>query len=169
MARAPACRWQSFSTAIMALRARRVRDRSVQLRTIQETPRQYPLSFDRDMTTLLYGIPNCDTVKKARNWLAEHAQPFDFHDFKKQGLDRAQVALWLEQLDWTVLVNRKGTTWRALSDERKAAVVGADSALELMLAFPSVVKRPVLHEANTVSVGFSDAKYRQIFNLPAPT
>jgi arsenate reductase len=73
------------------------------------------------MTTTLYGIPNCDTVKKARTWLAEHGQDFVFHDFKKQGLDRETVAGWLEQLDWDVLVNRKGTTWRKLSDERRKA------------------------------------------------
>ena len=132
---------------------------------VKKRPRQHLPSFEPDMTTLLYGIPNCDTVKKARSWLTLHAQPFDFHDFKKQGLDRAHVAAWLEQLDWTVLVNRKGTTWRALADERKAAVVDAASALELMLDFPSVVKRPVLQEANNVSVGFSDEKYRQIFHI----
>jgi arsenate reductase (glutaredoxin) len=112
----------------------------------------------------LFGIPNCDTVKKARTWLAEQQLPFDFHDFKKQGLDRDTVALWLAQQDWEVLVNRKGTTWRGLPDERKAAVTGKDSALDLMLEFPSVVKRPVLLDADRkVHVGFSDAMYRQIF------
>jgi arsenate reductase len=72
---------------------------------------------------------------------------FTFHDFKKQGLERATVAAWLEQLDWEVLVNRKGTTWRGLPDERKAAVVDKASALALMLEFPSVIKRPVLEGA----------------------
>ena len=117
------------------------------------------------MKKTLYGIPNCDTVKKARTWLAEHAQPFDFHDFKKQGLERATVAAWLAELDWEVLVNRKGTTWRNLPDERKAAVTGADAALELMLEFPSVIKRPVLVGAGAASVGFSDALYRQKFGI----
>jgi arsenate reductase len=117
------------------------------------------------MKKTLYGIPNCDTVKKARTWLADHAQPFDFHDFKKQGLERATVAAWLDQLDWEVLVNRKGTTWRKLSDERRAAVVDKASALELMLEQPSVVKRPVLAGAGQLAVGFSDQQYRQIFSL----
>jgi arsenate reductase (glutaredoxin) len=115
------------------------------------------------MTTTLYGIPNCDTVKKARTWLAEHGIDFSFHDFKKQGLERATVAAWLEQLDWEVLVNRKGTTWRGLPDQRKAAVLDKASALALMLEFPSVVKRPVLEGAGATSVGFSPALYADKF------
>jgi arsenate reductase (glutaredoxin) len=115
------------------------------------------------MTKTLYGIPNCDTVKKARTWLAEHAIDFTFHDFKKQGLERATVAAWLEQLDWEVLVNRKGTTWRGLPDERKATVQDKASALALMLEFPSVVKRPVLEGAGATSVGFSPAMYQDKF------
>ncbi len=117
------------------------------------------------MTIFLYGIPNCDTVKKARVWLAANAQEFTFHDVKKQGLNLATVTGWLDQLDWTVLVNRKGTTWRGLTDAQRAAVIDAASAAELMLAYPSVIKRPVLARAEQLSVGFSDAQYRQIFNL----
>ena len=114
----------------------------------------------------LYGIPNCDTVKKARTWLAERGSAVEFHDFRKQGLERDTVAHWLGQLDWEVLVNRKGTTWRGLPDARKAAVADAASALELMLEFPSVIKRPVLSmPGGAVHVGFSDAQYRQLFNL----
>ena len=93
------------------------------------------------MKKTLYGIPNCDTVKKARTWLADHGQAFEFHDFKKQGLDRATVAGWLEQVGWEVLVNRKGTTWRNLPEERRMQVVDKASALELMLENPSVIKR----------------------------
>lgn len=115
------------------------------------------------MKTTLYGIPNCDTVKKARTWLAAQGQDVDFHDFKKQGLDRVTAARWLEQLEWDVLVNRKGTTWRKLSDERKAAVSDKDTALVLMLEQPSVIKRPVLERDGTVSVGFSEAKYAEMF------
>ena len=115
------------------------------------------------MTKTLYGIPNCDTVKTARTWLAEHGHDFTFHDFKKQGLERATVAAWLEQLDWEVLVNRKGTTWRGLPDERKAAVLDKASALALMLEFPSVIKRPVLAGAGPTSVCFSPAMYADKF------
>lgn len=117
------------------------------------------------MTTLLYGIPNCDTVKKARTWLSAHEQDATFHDFKKQDLTRDVVSAWLEQLDWTVLVNRKGSTWRNLDEAHKAGVQDAASALELMLASPSVIKRPVLATGGRYHVGFSDAQYRLIFNL----
>lgn len=115
------------------------------------------------MTTTLYGIPNCDTVKKARTWLAEHGQEVAFHDFKKAGLSRDLVAGWLDQLDWETLVNRKGTTWRKLSDERRAQVVDRDSALALMLEHPSVVKRPVLAGPGVLNVGFSDDQYGRLF------
>lgn len=115
------------------------------------------------MKTTLYGIPNCDTVKKARTWLAEHGHDFEFHDFKKQGLDRATAAGWLEQLDWETLVNRKGTTWRKLTDERRAQVVDKAGALELMLENPSVIKRPVLAGTGPLSVGFSPEQYAAKF------
>ncbi len=117
------------------------------------------------MTITLYGIPNCDTVKKARTWLAAQQIDFTFHDFKKQGLERASVEAWLQQLPWDVLINKKGTTWRALSDERKAATVDAASALELMLENPSIIKRPVLDKDGQFSVAFSDAQYSAIFGL----
>jgi len=115
------------------------------------------------MSITLYGIPNCDTVKKARTWLDTHGHPYSFHDFKKAGLTQATVAGWLKQVDWETLVNRKGTTWRGLPDERKAAIVDAASAMALMLETPSVVKRPVLVGAGTTHVGFSDDSYQQIF------
>ncbi len=111
----------------------------------------------------LYGIPNCDTVKKARTWLGDQGQAFDFHDFKKQGLDAATAAAWLTQIDWQVLVNRKGTTWRNLPDERKAAVQDSASALALILEHQSVIKRPVLDRGGKFSVGFSDAQYQDLF------
>jgi len=115
------------------------------------------------MTINLYGIPNCDTVKKARTWMAAQGHEIDFHDFKKQGLERATAAAWLEQLDWEVLVNRKGTTWRKLPEERKAAVTSKAAALELMLEQPSVIKRPVLDCDGKCSVGFSDSQYQDLF------
>jgi arsenate reductase len=115
------------------------------------------------MTITLYGIPNCDTVKKARVWLAGQQLDFSFHDFRKQGLERATVQQWLTQLPWDVLVNRKGTTWRGLTDERKAAIVDAASALPLMLELPALIKRPVLDLDGRYSVGFSELQYGQIF------
>ena len=115
------------------------------------------------MTTTLYGIPNCDTVKKARTWLADNGHDFTFHDFKKQGLSRELVEGWLKDLDWETLVNRKGMTWRNLPDERKAQIVDNDSAIALMLENPSVIKRPVLVGRGPASVGFSAAQYATKF------
>jgi len=115
------------------------------------------------MTTTLYGIPNCDTVRKARTWLDQRGISYTFHDLKKAGITREQVDRWLATVGWEVLVNRKGTTWRALSDERKAAVNDAASAAALMIEVPSVIKRPVLCTGDNAHVGFSDALYQQIF------
>lgn len=130
---------------------------------IRRRPRASPAISTIIMKRTLYGIPNCDTVKKARTWLADNGHEFTFHDFKKQGLDRATVAKWLEQLDWEVLVNRKGMTWRNLTDEQKAAVTDKASALDLMLSNPSVIKRPVLDRGGKFSVGFSADQYRALF------
>lgn len=115
------------------------------------------------MSTILYGIPNCDTVKKARTWLDQHGVAYTFHDFKKAGLDAGTVRGWLRHVDWETLVNRKGTTWRGLDEARKQTVADADSALALMLEAPSVIKRPVLQTGESAHVGFSDALYQQIF------
>jgi len=91
----------------------------------------------------LHGIPNCDTVKKARAWLEEQGQPYAFHDFKKAGVPEAELDRWIAELGWEKLVNRAGTTWRKLDEATRAAVVDAASARALMLAQPSVIKRPV--------------------------
>ena len=115
------------------------------------------------MSITLYGIPNCDTVKKARTWLDANKTDYVFHDFKKNGITRELIAGWLKDVPWDVLVNRKGTTWRGLSDEQKAAVTDNASATELMLASPSVIKRPVLTGAGKTQVGFSADLYQQTF------
>ncbi|MEO0316688.1 MAG: hypothetical protein RL404_365 [Pseudomonadota bacterium] len=109
----------------------------------------------------LYGIPNCDSVKKARTWLEGRGIAYAFHDFKKAGLDAATVSGWLRTQPWEVLVNRKGLTWRGLTDTQKAAVIDADSATALMMANPSVIKRPVIVKGATVVVGYDIEKYEQ--------
>ena len=115
----------------------------------------------------LYGIPNCDTVKKARVWLQEQGIDFVFHNFKKDGLDRDTIETWLTQVGLDVLINRKGTTWRTLSDEQKASSENRDDAIALMLASPSVIKRPVLHiatkDTQQVTVGFTPQLYQSLF------
>ncbi|MBI3284588.1 MAG: ArsC family reductase [Burkholderiales bacterium] len=122
------------------------------------------------MTTsiTLYGIPNCDTVKKARTWLQEQGIAFHFHDFKKDGLQRQTIQSWLPHVALDVLINRKGTTWRALSAQQKASAADTDQAIALMLAAPSIIKRPVLHIVDGggtqgLSVGFSAQQYQTIF------
>jgi len=103
----------------------------------------------------LYGIPNCDTVKKARTWLTDHGINYTFHDFKKQGVPEAQLDHWLKTVGWETVVNRKGTMWRGLDDATKASVVDTASARAVVLGAPSVVKRPVVVWADgTVTVGF---------------
>ena len=94
--------------------------------------------------TTLYGIPNCDTVKKARAWLEEHQVDYAFHDFKKSGVPAARLDAWITALGWQALVNRKGTTWRKLDPAEQAAVHDAASAKVLIQAYPSVIKRPVV-------------------------
>ncbi|TWG79709.1 Spx/MgsR family transcriptional regulator [Cupriavidus gilardii J11] len=115
------------------------------------------------MTVLLHGIPNCDTVKKARTWLESNGVAYTFHDFKKQGVSDAMLRGWLEQVPLSVLLNRKGTTWRALSDADKARADDADGAIALMQANPSLIKRPVLQHGNKVSVGFAADQYAALF------
>ena len=111
------------------------------------------------MSLVVYGIPNCNTVKKARTWLDEQGQPFAFHDYKKQGVPADRLDAWIKQVGWKVLVNRQGTTWRQLDDVTKAGVVDAASARALMLDKASVIKRPVIEQAGQVLVvGFDDKK-----------
>ena len=118
----------------------------------------------------LYGIPNCSTVKKARDWLALHHIEVEFHDFKKQGLDTNTAENWLEQRDFSELINRKGLTWRGLNEEQKLAVKDNATALSLMLDKTSVIRRPLLEKnGQLLHVGYDEAAYEKIFNLKAST
>ena len=96
------------------------------------------------MTPILYGIANCDTVKRARAWLAGQGVAVQFHDFKKAGVPAPALHAWITALGWERLINRQGSTWRQLDDATRAAVVDAASASALMQAQPSVIKRPVV-------------------------
>lgn len=108
---------------------------------------------------IVYGIPNCNTVKKARTWLDEQALAYTFHDYKKLGVPADRLQDWIDQVGWEVLVNRQGTTWRQLDEATKAGVVDAASARALMLDKASVIKRPLIERAGRVlSVGFDDKK-----------
>lgn len=106
----------------------------------------------------LYGIKNCDTVKKARKWLDDNGITYDFHDFKKDGLDDALLTRWENAIGWDALLNRRGTTWRKLPDEVRDTI-NAQSAHQIMLDNPSIIKRPVVEsgreQGGNVSVGFN--------------
>ncbi len=111
----------------------------------------------------LYGIPNCDTVKKARQWLTANDLDFQFHDFKKQGVDTALLQRWIADIGLDKLINRAGTTWRALSDAEKAQAGSAEGAIALLQAKPSIIKRPVLDNAGKLSVGFKAETWQEAF------
>ncbi len=109
------------------------------------------------MALIVYGIPNCNTVKKARTWLEEQGSAYQFHDYKKQGVPADRLDAWIAAVGWEKLVNRQGTTWRQLDDATKASVIDAASARALMLDKASVIKRPVVElDGQVLAVGFDD-------------
>ena len=110
------------------------------------------------MTLTLYGIPNCDTVKKARVWLDQNDTAFTFHDYKKAGIDRLRLEAWVAEHGWETVLNRAGTTFRALPEADKTGL-DADKAIALMLAQPSMIKRPVLDLGDRTLVGFKPELY----------
>lgn len=110
------------------------------------------------MTMTMYGIPNCDTVKKARTWLSDNGVDFAFHDYKKAGAPEDALQAWIDELGWEVLLNRAGTTFKKLPEEDREGI-DASKALGLMIANPSVIKRPVLDLGSRRIVGFKPAVY----------
>jgi len=111
---------------------------------------------------ILYGIPNCDTVKKARNWLAKQGIEYTFHDFRKDGLTAGQIKTWLKSTAWETLLNRRSRTWRELAESDKQDL-NQGKAIKLMTTNPSLIKRPVLIWKNTIMVGFDQLAYKQLF------
>ena len=112
------------------------------------------------MATTLYGIKNCDTVKKARAWLAGHRLQYQFHDFKTAGVERRQLEAWCDEFGWESVLNRAGTTFRKLPEEAKSSL-NAAKAIALMLAQPSMIKRPVLEHNGRWLIGFNAERYQQ--------
>ncbi|WP_349356752.1 ArsC family reductase [Shewanella jiangmenensis] len=110
----------------------------------------------------LYGIKNCDTVKKARNWLDSHGQQVQFHDFRADGLSKDTLSAWVDALGVDTVLNRKSTSFRAL-DEAQKQNIDRDSAIALMLETPTLIKRPVLEYQGKVYCGFSDKLYTEVF------
>jgi Spx/MgsR family transcriptional regulator len=111
---------------------------------------------------MIYGIPNCDTMKKARDWLAAHGVAYDFHNYKAAGIDAAHLSRWAGEVGWQTLLNKAGTTFKALPDADKQDLDEA-KAIRLMLANPSMIKRPVLDTSGALLVGFKPAAYEAAF------
>ena len=116
------------------------------------------------MAVTLYGIPNCDTVKKARNWLDANSIGYAFHDYKKAGADPAKLKEWCATKGWETILNRAGTTFKKLPDDAKAGLDEA-KAIALMLDQPSIIKRPVVEHKGGLLVGFKSAEWEAAFGV----
>jgi Spx/MgsR family transcriptional regulator len=114
------------------------------------------------VTVTIYGIKNCDTMKKARTWLDGRDVPYRFHDYKTAGIDAATLSAWVETLGWETVLNRAGTTFRALPDADKQDL-DASKAVALMLAQPSMIKRPILDRGGRLTAGFKPEVYETLF------
>jgi arsenate reductase len=111
---------------------------------------------------IIYGIPNCGTMKKARAWLDEQGVEYDFHDYKKAGLDESVLRAWVAELGWEQLINKRGQMWRKLAPEVRDNL-DEEGAIQVMLDTPSIIRRPVLDTGAARHVGFSEAQYQGIF------
>ena len=114
------------------------------------------------MTVTIYGIKNCDTMKKARSWLDKAGIQYAFHDYKASGIDKAHLERWSKEVGWEILLNRAGTTFRKLPDKDKEGLSAA-KAIALMLEQPSMIKRPVLEAGKALLVGFKPEDYKAAF------
>lgn len=112
--------------------------------------------------TTLYGIPNCDTVKRARRWLDDHGIAYRFHDLRRDGLDDDRLAAWIDAVGWESLLNRRGTTWRRLPEAARAGIDRGNAA-RLMLEQPTLIRRPVLARGRRLQVGFDADSYQALF------
>lgn len=112
--------------------------------------------------TTMYGIKNCDTIKKARRWLEEHQVEYRFHDYRVDGLDDKLLRTFIAELGWEALLNTRGTTWHKLDESVRAGINNADAAAALMLEMPAIIKRPLLcAPGKPMLLGFSDSSYQQ--------
>ena len=110
---------------------------------------------------IVYGIANCDTIRKARKWLQSHDLEYQFHDFRKDGLDPALLKRWVNKVGWELLLNRRGTTWRKLPEKARDSI-NEQSAIKVMLEQPAIIKRPVLVTGKQILVGFNEDEYRKL-------
>ncbi|MGD8784378.1 MAG: ArsC family reductase [Thioalkalispiraceae bacterium] len=112
---------------------------------------------------VIFGIPNCDTVKKARDWLDKRNIDYQFHDFRRDGLTNKQIKSWLTQVDVEILLNKRSRSWRNLSETDKSHLT-ENKAIKLMLNQPSLIKRPVLVKGKKINIGFDPKDYQSLFN-----
>ncbi|KJY80308.1 ArsC family reductase [Vibrio nigripulchritudo] len=114
------------------------------------------------MANIMYGIPNCDTIKKAKKWLDAENIAYEFHDYRKQGIDKSMVETFCQQLGWEQVLNKRGTTFRQLSQEQKDSL-NEQSAIELLIEHPAMIKRPILLVEDAYHIGFKADQYQDIF------
>ncbi|MBC8212015.1 MAG: ArsC family reductase [Gammaproteobacteria bacterium] len=113
-----------------------------------------------DAGLMMYGIRNCDTIKKARAWLDQHAIHYQFHDYKKHGIDHDQLQRWVSELGWEQLINKRGTSWRKL-DQQQQSVMDDSLAVKVMMQNPSIIRRPLLVVGEQKILGFNEKTYAQ--------
>ncbi|MFC3024349.1 ArsC family reductase [Vibrio zhugei] len=115
------------------------------------------------MNIIMYGIPNCDTIKKARKWLEQAGIDYQFHDYRKHGVDQALIETFFAQLDWQQVVNKRGTTYRQLTQEQKDGLTET-AAIPLLVEHPAMIKRPILSVDGQLHLGFKAEQYADIFS-----
>lgn len=118
----------------------------------------------KKVMTAIYGIKNCDTIKKCKKWLEANDIDFTYHDYRTDGIDKEMVTTFVQQLGWENVVNKRGTTYRQLSDEQKNTL-NEENAIELLLEMPAMIKRPVLIHNDVYHLGFKPAQYEALFNV----
>jgi arsenate reductase len=130
-------------------------------------PARAGLTDRRSMTTTLYGISNCDTVRKARRWLDDRGLGYRFHDLRRDGVDASKVRAWVHARGWESVLNRRGTTWRQLPAAARECM-DAERAVALALEHPTLIKRPVLEHAGEITIGFDEKTYAERFEGDRP-
>jgi len=124
----------------------------------------YFCKFNRSTMYIVYGIPNCDTIKKAVNWLQKHRIPYEFHDYRKKGITTQKLKTWSKQVGWETLLNKRGSTWRELDQATQASITNEKAAIALLAENTSAIKRPVIEKGEVVVVvGFDEGVYEKIF------
>ena len=124
-----------------------------------------PLPWRGLRRPIVYGIPNCDTTKKAMTLLKKHKVDFSFHDYKQQGITAKKLEAWCEKMGWETVLNKRSTTWRELDEAEQKKVINQPAAIKLMMKNNSIIKRPIMEVDNKLLVGFNETEYNKFFLL----